>query len=166
MKWCFPRAIPYFPASVLLLIFPGTLFSPTSMFQYDIKVRHQCQLVKPSPSPSAQLQPWKHTSCAGNDRTDLQASSFTLDSVLSLCGGHITPGLLPAMTEYNRCLQTALRLALAQGLPMAWPDLPWAALSSSQPSTSLSLRGQAALWLDGSPRFSQFPPCFLTAPTD
>lgn len=68
-------------------------------------------------------------------------------SLLSPCGGHVAPGLLPAMTECDGSLRTALRLALGKGLLMAGPELPWAALSSSQPSIPLSFtQGSGCRW--------------------
>ena len=163
MKWCFPQASPYFPASALLLILPEALFSPTTTFQYDVKVKHQCQRVNPHPAPVLSCSPGNTLHAPATTGLASQPVASLWTSVLCPYGGHITPGLLPVMT---RSLQTALRLALAQGLPVAWPPLlPWAALSPSQPSFSLSLRGQAAWWLDGSPRSSQLPPCLLRAHT-
>ena len=50
----------------------------------------------------------------------------------------MAPGLLPAMTECDGSVRTALRLALGIGLLMAGPKPPWAALASSQPSIPLS----------------------------
>lgn len=104
--------------------------------------------MNPHPAPVHSCSPGNTLHAPATTGLASQPVASLWTSVLCPYRGHITPGLLLAVT---RSLRSALRLALAQGLPVASPPLlPWAALSPSQPSSFSFTQGSGCMvagWL-------------------